>query len=96
MNIILVEYPGYSIYKETKGAQKVLDDSVYVYDYLTHKLNVEPNHIYVFGRSIGSAPSCFLASQREFGGLILMSPFTSIQSVAKNLVGFISFLVAER
>lgn len=96
MNIVIVEYPGYSIYKETKGAQKVLDDSLQVFDYLTHKLGVEPNHIYVFGRSIGSAPSCYLASNREFAGLILMSPFTTLQSVAKNIVGFMSFLVAER
>lgn len=75
----------------------ILDDSVYVFDYLTMKLGIEPNHIFVFGRSIGSAPSCFLSSQREYGGMILMSPFTSIQKVAENLVGKImSFLISER
>ena len=67
-----------------------------MFDFLTHKLEIEPNHIYVFGRSIGSAPSSYLASKREFAGLILMSPFTSIQKVAKNLVGVLSFIVAER
>ena len=96
INVIIVEYPGYSIYKAEKNGDVVLEDSLFVFDYLTYKLNVEPNHIYVFGRSIGTGPSCYLASKREFAALILMSPFTSIKEVAKNLVGFFSFLVSDR
>lgn len=91
-----MEYPGYSIYSGDKSSDQLLQDSVTVFDYLTKVLEIEPNHIFVFGRSIGSAPSCYLSSQRSFGGLILMSPFTSVKSVAKNLVGFFSFLVSER
>lgn len=92
----MIEYPGYSIYKESKSSKKILEDAIYVFDYLTNILSVNPNHIYVLGRSIGSAPSCYLSSKRNFAGLILMSPFTSIQNVAKNLVGILSFVVAER
>jgi hypothetical protein len=94
--MIVVEYPGYSIYPGDKNSDQLLQDSVSVFDYLTNFLEIEPNNIFVFGRSIGSAPSSYLASQRKFGGLILMSPFTSVKSVAKNLVGFFSFLISER
>ncbi|MHC5140151.1 MAG: hypothetical protein ACYSOF_09775, partial [Planctomycetota bacterium] len=34
------------------------------------------------GRSVGSGPSCFLASQKPVGSLILESAFTSVHRVA--------------
>lgn len=74
----------------------MLSDSLSVFDYMVYKMEINPNFIYVFGRSIGSAPSCYLASQRSVAGLSLMSPFISIQAVAKDLVGFMSWLVMER
>jgi len=92
----VVEYPGYSIYQGEKNADDVLNDSLYVFDYLINILEIDPQNIFVFGRSIGSAPSSYLSSKRDFGGLVLMSPFTSVKSVAKNLVGFFSFMVSER
>lgn len=97
MNVLIVEYPGYSIYKDEKCSDKVLDNAVIVFDYLTETLNVDPNNIYIFGRSIGTAPATYLASKRSLGGVILMSPFTSIRAVAENLVGTVfKFLISER
>ena len=97
MNVLIVEYPGYSIYKADKNAETVLDDSVAVCDFLTETLKVEAENIVVFGRSIGSAPATYLCSQRKPGALVLMSPFTSVRAVAENLVGtLMKFLVSER
>lgn len=96
MNVLIVEYPGYSIYNEDKSADVVLQDSLFVFDYITKILGFESKNIFVFGRSIGSGPSCYLSSERLIGGLMLMSPFTSLKTVVKNLIGFLSFLVSER
>ena len=97
MNVLVVEYPGYSIYKADKNAEIVLEDSVTVFDFLTETLKIESENIIVFGRSIGSAPATYLCSQRKPGALILMSPFTSVRAVAENLVGtLMKFLVSER
>lgn len=97
MNVIVVEYPGYSLYKDEKDSDKVLQDCVTVFDFLTETLGVEEEHIYVFGRSIGTAPSLYLASKRKPGSLILMSPFTSVRAVAENLVGnLFKYLISER
>jgi acetyl esterase/lipase len=97
MNIFIVEYPGYSIYKADKNAETVLEDSVAVFDFLTETLKVDSENIIVFGRSIGSAPATYLCSERKPGALILMSPFTSVRAVAENLVGTVmKFLVSER
>lgn len=96
INIIIVEYPGYSIYECKKSESIVLQDALYIFDYMTNKLEINSQNIFIFGRSIGSGPCCYLSSQRQFGGMILMSPFTSIKDVAKSLVGFISFVVMNR
>ena len=48
------------------------------------------------GRSLGSGPAVQIASKFQPGGLILMSGYTSIKSVANNKVGFLSFLLAEQ
>jgi len=95
--VLLIEYPGYSIYRDDKNADKILDDSLLVFDFLTEVLKVESDNIYIFGRSLGSGPSLYLASRRKIGGLILMSPFTSIQGVAESIVGIVlKFLISER
>lgn len=96
MNVLIVEYPGYSIYSEEKSSDKVLKDTLYVFDYLTKILEVDPENIFVFGRSIGSAPGSYLSSERKFRGLILMSPFTTVKNVAKSLVSIFSILVSDR
>jgi hypothetical protein len=96
-NVLIVEYPGYSIYKEDKSSDRVLDDAVFVYDYLVDTLKIDADYVYVLGRSIGTGPSVYLCSKRKPSALILMSPFTSVRAVAENLVGnLLKFMVSER
>ena len=54
-----------------------------VFDYLTRERKVPTEHIILFGRSLGSGPSCYLAAKcseegKPIAGLILLSPFTSV------------------
>ena len=74
----------------------MLSDSLFVFDYINKVLKFDNKNIFVFGRSIGSGPSCYLSSERLLGGLMLMSPFTSLKKVVKSIIGFLSFLVSER
>lgn len=39
-----------------------------VYNYLINELNIESKNIIVFGRSLGSGPSCYLAEKYPIGG----------------------------
>lgn len=97
VNVLIVEYPGYSIYKEDKSSDRVLDDAIYVFDYLVQNLKIDPDYVYILGRSIGTGPSVYLCSKRKPAGLILMSPFTSIRAVAENLVGTVlKYVVSDR
>lgn len=52
---------------------------------MTENLNIDPNNIILFGRSIGSGPSCFLAEKYPVAGLILHSALMSALRVVFNL-----------
>jgi predicted peptidase len=97
VNVICVEYPGYSIYKADKCCDTVLENTLIVFDYLTDTLHIDQSNIYVLGRSIGTASASYLASKRFPAAVILISPFTSVRAVAQNLVGnFFKFFISER
>ena len=89
MNVVVVEYPGYSIYKMSKNNEGnieeiILNDSLIVYDKIKEIFGINDENIFIFGRSIGSAPASYLASKRNPGGLFLVSAFTSIKEVVNN------------
>lgn len=66
------------------------------YNYLRNQRKIPSSHIVLYGRSLGSGPSCHLAKLtadkgESVAGLILHSPFLSIyrivMDVGFNLVG---------
>ena len=92
MNIIIVEYPGYSIYPGKPDSEIILNDSLIVYDYIKNKFQLNKNNLFVCGRSLGSAPAIFLSSKKEINTLFLISPFESIKKVGK---GFFAGMLFE-
>jgi abhydrolase domain-containing protein 17 len=62
--------------------ENILDDAIYVYDYINKVLGIEEKNIIIFGRSMGSGPATHVASLRNPGALLLMSSFKSIRAIA--------------
>lgn len=55
INVVVVEYPGYSIYKGTAKVEQVREDAFTVFDFLTSKEGgFLAENIIVMGRSIGT------------------------------------------
>lgn len=61
------------------------------YDYLLNERSIQPSEIVLYGRSLGSGPTCYLASktasrgpQHSVAGVILQSPLLSAFRVAFN------------
>lgn len=97
VRILAVEYPGYGVYTSHKpNSDLIQEDSIAVYDYLVKKVGFKEKNIMVLGRSIGSGPASYLASQRNPGALIMMSSFTSLRSVVKDHVGGLQKILKER
>ena len=74
-----------------------MNDAETVFDYLVNRIGFDSKNVLIMGRSIGSGPATFLAKKKNAGGLILMSPFTSLRDVVKGFSGsLLSYLVRER
>src|SRR5262249_6459884 len=58
-------------------------DAIGAYDYLTRVRMIQPDRLIIFGRSLGAAVAVDLATRKPAAGLILESPFPSIEAVAK-------------
>ena len=54
VNVLAMEYCGYSIYRGTPSTDTIKDDSAYVYNYIVNKLGFKQQNIIVMGRSIGT------------------------------------------
>lgn len=97
IHVLAMEYPGYGIYPGTPSAKTILEDSNTVFDYIVEQLNWRSKDIILFGRSLGTGPATELAASKEPGALLLMSAYTSIRGVVKNISGyFTQYLIAER
>lgn len=103
INMLAVEYPGYGIYiedelegKDGPTEEKIYRDARLVLDFVTSQTHLSLDDIVVLGRSLGSGPATYLASNLKVAGLVLMSPYTSIRNVAFSKVGFLSYLLSDQ
>jgi hypothetical protein len=97
IHILAIEFQGYGMYPGTPNSKNILEDSITVFDYLTEELNFDAKDVFLFGRSMGSGPATEVAALKDPGALLLMSAYTSIRNVVKNIAGSLSsYMVAER
>ncbi|TNV78422.1 hypothetical protein FGO68_gene10863 [Halteria grandinella] len=97
MHVLAVEYPGYGIYPGVPTAEKILEDALSVWEYLTLELGVKRTEIILFGRSLGSGPAIELAAHVNPCALLLMTAYLSIREVVRSLAGgMAAYLVHER
>jgi len=94
VNVCCYDYTGYGLSKSAQegGAcpppseERVFSDADVVFEYLS-TLNILPQDIVLYGRSLGSGPACYLAALHasRIRGLILCSPLLScIQTQVSN------------
>jgi pimeloyl-ACP methyl ester carboxylesterase len=90
VNILAYDYTGYG--KSSGGPpteENCYADIEAAYQYLTEVRHIPPEQIVLYGRSLGSGPSCYLARKtadqgRSVSGVILQSPLLSAYRVAFN------------
>jgi fermentation-respiration switch protein FrsA (DUF1100 family) len=87
VNIFAYDYTGYGLATDEgrpNEAQCYADIDA-AYDYLRLRMHIPASQIVLYGRSLGSGPSCYLAAETSVaqdeetvGGLILHAPFLSV------------------
>src|SRR3989440_7820214 len=83
--VLVVDYPGYggSAGRATEAGLYAAADAAYAA--LVARPGIDPDRIYVYGRSLGSAAATWVAARHPVAGLILESPFTSAAAMARQL-----------
>jgi len=98
MNVLAVEYPGYGLLHGVAVCEAALKEvALTAFRFILDDLKVAYEQIILFGRSVGSGPTVYLASRFPVGGLILVAAFASVREAAKSLVGgLIAHVLEER
>jgi uncharacterized protein len=83
LSVSLFDYRGYGRSHGSPSEEGLYQDALGAYDYLTRIRMIRPERIVLFGRSLGAAVAAEVALHMSAAGLILESPFPSIEAVAK-------------
>lgn len=77
-HVLVYDYSGYGESGGIPMEKNTYRDVKMVYEWLVNNLTKNESNVILYGQSVGSGPSCYLASRRSnVGGLVLHSPFTS-------------------
>lgn len=82
--LLVADYPGYGGSGGRTTEVGIYEAADVAYAALAGRPGVDPRRIYVYGRSLGSAPATWVATRHPVAGLVLESPFTSAADMARH------------
>jgi fermentation-respiration switch protein FrsA (DUF1100 family) len=88
-NVLIIDYRGYGRSEGQPDEAGVYRDARAAYDWLLREKGVSPEHVVIFGESLGGAVAAELATQVKCGGLILESTFTNAGDMSRLVVPLI-------
>ena len=85
ISVLAYDYPGYGTSSGKPSEAGCYAAIKAAYDYATQTLGYAPDQITLYGRSLGSGPSSWLAAKEPVAGLIFDGAFTSTFRVLTNI-----------
>lgn len=82
-HVVVFHYRGYGPSTGQPGEAALLADALLIHDALVERLR--PARTFAVGISLGSAMAAWLSKQRPLAGILLVTPFDSIEAVAKEI-----------
>jgi pimeloyl-ACP methyl ester carboxylesterase len=82
-DVVAFHYRGYAPSTGSPSAEALIADAPLIYDFAIDRLR--PRRTVAIGLSIGSGIAAELAARRKVDGLILVTPFDSLKSVAQSM-----------
>ena len=97
INFLIIAYRGFSGNKGKPSEKGLYEDAKNTLNWLKQK-NIKENQIIVYGESLGTGVSIELAQNKNFAGIILESPFTSMVDAGKFYYPYlpVSLLLKDR
>ena len=88
-SVAAFNYRGYGLSEGRPSETALAADALAVYDRLAARGDIDPHHIVVLGRSLGSGVAVQLAANRPVRAVVLVSPFDSLRSLAGKQYPFV-------
>jgi uncharacterized protein len=82
-SLLLFNYRGYGRSEGKPGETELFADALQIFDYAVGRAH--GGRVAVMGRSLGSGVAVYLAARRPVAGVILVSPYDSLESVARGI-----------
>ena len=84
-NYVLVNYRGYGRSTGHPSEEDLKSDALFILDSLETQNTISLTNTIIMGRSLGSGIAMHVAANRQTRGLILISPFNSIEAIASDI-----------
>jgi uncharacterized protein len=82
VDTVVFHYRGYAPSSGQPSQDALFADALLIYDTLVK--GMAPERVYAFGFSLGSGIAAYLAANRPLAGQLLVTPFDSIEEIAKK------------
>jgi pimeloyl-ACP methyl ester carboxylesterase len=81
-DLVAFHYRGYAPSQGSPSASSLMQDAVAIHDFIMRE--IAPARIIAFGISIGAGPVAYLTHHRKLAGAVLITPFDSLGSLARD------------
>lgn len=88
-SVLLVNYRGYGPSEGHPSERALFADALAWYDIAAGRADIDAQMIVAMGRSLGSGVAVHLAANRRVAGVILVSPYDSVRSLAQAIYPFL-------
>ncbi len=88
-SVLLYDYSGYGASEGTPSNEALRRDAEAAYDYIVGERGVAPANVVHCGVSLGSGPAAELACRKPCAGIVLLSPYLSLRSIAQRMIPFL-------
>jgi len=95
VHVLVPEFPGYGLCGGSPNEDSINGAVKSACRFAIEELGIDASRIVLYGRSIGTGPSAWAASQGYCGALVLISPYTSIKEIVNDHVGSVISLLAH-
>jgi uncharacterized protein len=84
-SLVIINYRGYGRSTGRPGEKALKSDALFVLDTLESEGRISLSKTIILGRSLGTGVATYVAANRGIQGLILVSPFNSIEAIASDI-----------
>lgn len=89
LGVLIFDYRGYGRSTGKPSEEGTYRDALAAWNHLTQERRIPPEHIVLFGESLGGSIAAWLAERHPPRALVLYAAFTSVPDMAKTLYPFL-------